>query len=227
VFEGPILPQIRIVVVDDHPMFLQGLRAAIGRATDLVLIAEGGTASEAQALATDLRPDILLLDVHLPGNGIQAARAVRTCSPGVKVIVMTGSDDDTLVAEAVAAGAVGFLTKSESVEELHRAIRTVHAGQRYIGHSLAARLVFQASQRERIEKKSTIKLSARENHVMQLITGGMTNNDISETLGLSARTVGNYVSGIYTKLGVKNRCAAILMYRRVHSSAAASVTVAG
>jgi two-component system, NarL family, nitrate/nitrite response regulator NarL len=220
VFEGPNpFDKIRVAVVDDHPMFLQGLSAAIGRAADLVLIAEGGSACEAQSLAREMSPDVLLIDVHLPGNGIEATKAISTRNPSVKVMVMTGSNDDDLVAAAVAAGAAGFLTKSESVEELHRAIRAVHAGQRYIGHALAARLVFQAAQKDDGKSKE-VKLSAREAHIMRLITNGMTNSDISQTLGLSSRTIGNYVSGIYTKLGAKNRCAAILIYRRLYLKSA-------
>jgi two-component system, NarL family, nitrate/nitrite response regulator NarL len=173
---------------------LQGLRAAIGRASDLSIVAEGGTAAEAKTLARDVSPNILLIDVHLPGNGIDAARHIAIASPNVKIVIMTGSEDDTLVGEAVA----------------------VHAGERYIGHSLAARLVFQRQQAQGGDpQKKAVKLSARENHIMQLVTSGMTNSDISDELGLSARTVGNYVSGIYAKLGAKNRCAAILMYRRL------------
>ena len=213
---------IKVALVDDHPLFLQGLAAAIARSGDMVLVAEGQTAADAIAIAHDLGPDVLLVDVQLPGNGLEAARHISRHNSRVKLIVMTGAEDDDLVDEALSAGASGFLDKTESTGDLHQAIRTVHAGQRFLSHALASRLVFDAHARRNTQhRKTALELSGRERQIMKCIARGLSNTEISDQFGLSPRTVGNYVSGIYSKMGATNRCAAILLYRRLCSEATA------
>jgi DNA-binding NarL/FixJ family response regulator len=123
---------IRIAAIDDHPFFLDGVRRALSRAVDLDLIAQGGSATEARQIADERHPDIMLLDIDIPGGGIEAARAIMGSRAPVKIIMLTASNHEEHVAAAIAAGAQGYLLKGTDAAELLKAIRLVHAGCFYV-----------------------------------------------------------------------------------------------
>ncbi|MDX2309063.1 MAG: response regulator transcription factor [Hyphomicrobium sp.] len=207
---------IRIAAVDDHPLFLDGLRRALRLVEDFELIGEGGSAMDAQKLCAEKAPDVLLLDIGIPGGGLEAAKAIGKKSPGTKIIILTGSDDDDLVGASIAAGVRGFLQKGSDIEEIFHSIRIVQGGEPYIAHSVATRLLIQRLRAD-LEGESRSKakqvLGARECQVLDYAADGLTNKEIADKLGLTVRTVKNYMSRVLSKLQAPNRLAAIASYR--------------
>jgi DNA-binding NarL/FixJ family response regulator len=207
--------KITIGVVDDHPMFLQGLKRALRSAAHLEFVAEGASAEDACRIASKIKPDILLVDIGIPGNGIKAAETIGATAPSVKVIMVTGSDEDDHVERALAAGAKGYLLKGAGAEEVISAINTVHEGKPFITPLLASRLLV-----ERFNSCSTpraapqVRLNRREQEILDCAAQGMTNKEIAEKLGLQLRSVKNYMSRVLLKLGVRNRMEAIIHFAR-------------
>jgi DNA-binding NarL/FixJ family response regulator len=204
-----------VLIVDDHPMFRFGMRARLSAEPDLAVVGEAGSGEEAVDLAAKLAPDVVLMDLNLPGmNGIEATRLLRESSPAVAVLVVTMFDDDSVFA-AMRAGARGYLLKDADAEETVRAIRAVANGEAIFSPSVARRLMgFFASPPANIPAPTFPELTEREREVLELLAQGYTNAAIASRLFLSPKTARNYVPSIFGKLQVADRTEAIMRARQ-------------
>jgi DNA-binding NarL/FixJ family response regulator len=202
---------IRTVLVDDHPVFRDGLAGLLRTAPDVEVVAVGGSGEEAVELATRLDPDVLVVDLHMPGlGGVEAIRRIRPARPGVRALVLTMDDADALVVAAVRAGARGYLLKDSEPDDVLRAVRAVARGEAVFGAALAGRLAeLFAGPAER----PFPRLTAREREVLELVARGLGNAAIAERLGISPKTVRNIVSVVLVKLPAADRSAAIVLAR--------------
>jgi DNA-binding NarL/FixJ family response regulator len=210
-------PRLRVMVVDDHPLVRSAVARAI-RGDGMIVVAEASTAEEALALAPQVAPDILLLDIALPGmSGVQLVRELAPRLPATKIVMLTVSSADRDVAEAMRYGAAGYLTKDVSPEALVRALRATQTGELVIPRRLAARLLARMSRRslaDSIASPAPIdQLTTRERDVLRLLADGMSDRDIAVALTISPRTVETHVSNILRKLDVRNRAEAARRYR--------------
>jgi two-component system, NarL family, nitrate/nitrite response regulator NarL len=201
---------IRVVVIDSHPIFRQGVIRTIGRSDGMALVGEGTTAADAQRLAGDKQPDILILDIAIrDGLDIVAELAAL----GVKCLVLTALDDVLTVSNALAAGANGYILKGVSGLELIGALKAVHGGQPYVTAELAVRLLIGVKGKSLVPKRDAkvqAALTYREQQVLEHITKGYTNQEIAERLGLTIGTIKYYLSQLFKKLHVRNRVQAVL-----------------
>ncbi|USQ77269.1 response regulator [Ornithinimicrobium cryptoxanthini] len=203
---------LTVVIVDDHPVFRQGLRALLGE-LNVDVVAEAADGAAAVELVLALRPDLVLMDLQMPGlGGVEATRRIIDKAPDTKVLVLTMVDDDHAVLAAVQAGALGYLLKGAGLDEIGRTLEAVSAGQGVYSAGVARRLrsLFTADSSVTTPFPS---LTGRERDVLALIAEGMGNPDIARRLYLSDKTVRNYVSTIFTKLGVTTRAEAIVAAR--------------
>ena len=203
------MTSIRVLVVDDHPIYRDGLRAAL-RTGDIDVVGEATTATEAVASVEQLKPDVVLMDVGLPGGGLEATREVVATQPHTKVLMLTMSEDQRTLSAAVQAGATGYLVKGVERDELIDAIRAVASGT-LVFAAAVARPVLDSVAKPRI---AFPELTDREREVLELMADGLTNTAIGQRLFLSPKTVRNYVSNIIGKLGVDDREAAAALVRR-------------
>ena len=201
---------IRIVVVDDHPIVRDGLRALFGTVPDVDLVGEARDADGALREVTLLRPDVLLLDVHLPGaTGLEALGRIRRAAPDTRVLLLTMDDDAETVLEAVRLGADGYLVKGASQEEILRAVRAVHDGQMILGPTVNRHLRGLAAPRS----DPFPQLAPREREILDLVAAGLSNAAIADRLALSPKTVANYLTSVFAKLAVTDRGQAIVKAR--------------
>jgi len=206
---------IRVLVVDDHVIFRDGIRTLINSAADLVLVAEASNGQEAIAAAVELQPDVVLMDVKMPDmDGIQATRQIVQTSPHICVLTLTMLEDDSSIFAAMRAGARGYLLKGASHEELLVAIRAVATGQAIFSPPVAERMIdFFNAMRPANTHGLFPELTAREREVLGLVAQGCTNRTIAEILVVSPKTVSNHVSNILSKLQVADRAEAIIKAR--------------
>ncbi|MGH6945529.1 MAG: response regulator [Geminicoccaceae bacterium] len=206
---------IRIVLADDHTLFRDGMRALLASIPDTDLVGEAGTGDEAIERAARLQPDVLLMDIQMPGtNGIDATREILRESPHIGIIMLTMFEDDDSVFAAMRAGARGYILKGASQPELLRAVRAVAAGEALFGPTIADRLIaFFASPLIANPREAFPELTDREREVLTLISQGANNAEISERLFVSPKTVRNHVSNIFSKLQVADRAQAIIRAR--------------
>ena len=206
---------LRILIADDHPLFRKGMRTLLTATTDTEVVGEATTGQEAIELAGNLQPDVVLMDLQMPGiNGIEATRQIVNASPHIRILVVTLFEDDASVFTALRAGARGYILKDAKEEEMIRAIRAVGSGEAIFSPAIATRLIdFFAAQRSGVSKEIFPTLTEREREILQLIARGSTNSDIARQLGLSVKTVNNYVSNIFSKLQVTDRAQAIIRAR--------------
>lgn len=209
--------RIRVAVVDDHHIFRDGVVHTLKSAKVFEIVGEAGTLDEAVAIARDANPDVMILDVSMPGGGVQAASAISSAYPGIKLIMLTVSEQEETVTAALQAGAQGYLLKGTSAPELIRVVEAVNSGDSYVSPGLAARLLtqLQAAATPAPETKSEkASLSAREEAILEQVTLGLTNKEIARNLGVSEKTVKHYMTSIMNKLRVRNRVEAVLYMRR-------------
>jgi NarL family two-component system response regulator LiaR len=193
---------IRVLIADDHAVVRQGLRTFLDLQEDIEVVGEAGDGGEALEAAERLSPDVVLIDLVMPGvDGIEAIRGLRERAPSVRAIVLSSFIDDEKLFPAVRAGAAGYLLKDVQPQELVEAIRTVHAGGALLHPRVASRL---------LEELATDPLTPREREVLSLIGRGMANKVIARELSLSEKTVKAHVSSILAKLGVTDRTQAAL-----------------
>lgn len=206
---------IRLLIADDHPMFRDGLRALIGSLADLSLLSEATTGEEAVALAVALQPDVVVMDLQMPGGtGIQATRRILQTSPHIGVLVVTMFEDDDSVFAAMRAGARGYVLKGAGQEEILRAIRAVAGGEAIFSPPIARRLIrYFAASRNTGPTDAFPELTDREHEVLTLIARGRSNAEIGSLLVLSPKTVRNHISNIFAKLQVADRAQAIVRAR--------------
>lgn len=197
----------RILLVDDHDIVRLGLMTLLNDQPDMEVIGEANTAGEAVKAAAALRPDVVLMDIRLPGEGgIEATAQVTRTVPSSKVVMLTSFADDELVVRAIRAGAVGYVLKQVGNEELLRAIRAAARGQALLDPSTTARLLSRVREAERKAEEDAFRdLSDREMDVLIHLAKGKTNAEIGSLLNLSEKTVGNYVSNMFEKLHLNNR----------------------
>ena len=210
------MDQIRILVADDHALFRRGLHMVLDQEPDIDLVGEAADGTEAVAMAVELIPDIVLMDVKMPRQtGIEACRAIKEAAPSVKIVMLTNSDEDADLYEAVKAGAAGYLLKEISIDELGAAIRSVHGGQSLITPSMATKLMaeFAAMARRGTEARLP-KLTPRELDVMRAIARGMSNREIARVLFISENTVRSHVQNILDKLQLNSRMEAAIYAMR-------------
>lgn len=204
---------LRLLLVDDHALFRDGLRALLEHNPDLVVVGEAGDGVSAVQLVLDLQPDIVLMDLHLPQlGGVEAIEQIISLWPGARIIVLTMYLDDDLIARAVHAGAVGYILKDSRAPDLLQGIRAAAEGRVAMDPAVAARLV-QLYRRGVSEAAPATDdpphLSARELSIIRLVAEGLTNRQTAQQLFLSEQTVKNNLSIIYEKLGVSNRTQAV------------------
>lgn len=201
------MTKIRILLVDDHDIVRLGLMTLLNDQPDMEVIGEASTAAEAVHQTETLSPDVVLMDIRLPGEGgIEATRQVTAKFPKVKVVMLTSFADDELVMRAISAGAVGYVLKQVGNEELIRAIQAAARGEALLDPSTTARLLSRVREAERrAEEDAFRELSDREMDVLTHLAKGRTNAEIASLLNLSEKTVGNYVSNMFEKLHLNNR----------------------
>jgi DNA-binding NarL/FixJ family response regulator len=204
---------LRILVADDHPVFRDGLRSLFALDPNVELVGEAATGTEAVDAAAELDPDVVVMDLHMPGmNGIEATRRIVETSPGVGVLVLTMFEDDESVFAAMRSGARGYLLKGAGQEEIVRAIESVGRGEAIFGPTIARRVIDFFAQPARSPHPFP-DLTDREREILELIAQGRSNPDIARHLVLSTKTVRNHVSNIFTKLRVADRAQAIVRAR--------------
>jgi DNA-binding NarL/FixJ family response regulator len=210
--------RIRVMIVDDHPLVRAAVRQAI-TASDVETVAEAATAEEALQSAPSIRPDVMLVDIGLPGmTGVQLVRELAPRLPDTRIVMLTVSGAGRDVMDAIIYGASGYLTKDLAPEALLRAVRGAYAGDLAIPRRLAGRLVRRLADRARGAKVPTDdptadQLSFREGEVLRLVAEGLSDRQIAESLGISSRTVATHVGSILRKFGVRNRAEAGRRYR--------------
>jgi DNA-binding NarL/FixJ family response regulator len=200
----------RIVLVDDHEVVRLGLKALLEHHPNFEVVGEAGTAKEALDQVAQLRPDVVLMDIRLPGtSGIEACEEITQNYPETRVIMLTSYAEDEMLFSAIRAGASGYVLKQIGAEDLIRAIEAVGRGEALLDPAVTQR-VFQEVRRAVKEEEASAfaNLSQQEKHVLLLVSEGKTNREIAKSLFLGEGTVRNYVSSILSKLGVSNRAEA-------------------
>ena len=207
-------PPIGIVIVDDHPLIRKGLRTMLAFEPDFAVLGEATDGPEAVDLVLTAMPDVVLLDLHMPGgSGLDACREITRVSPQSRVLMLTLYDDDESVFSAVRAGARGYLLKDSDEAEIIRAIRSVAAGTAIFSASVAGRVLEYFSMPPRAVGDVFPTLSIREREVLELLAKGKSNTAIGDTLFIAPKTVANHVSNIFAKLQVADRAEAIIRAR--------------
>ncbi len=207
---------LRILVAEDHPLFRKGMISLLSSVPEFEVVGEAATGEEAVARAAQLQPDVVLMDLQMPEiNGIEATRRILQESPSVRVLVVTLFEDDDSVFMALRAGARGYVLKDADEEEMVGAIRAVGRGEAIFSAAVAERVLayFAAPRSPATPPQAFPTLTDREREILRLIAQGHPNPSIARQLSLSTKTVGNYVSNIFTKLQVADRAQAIIRAR--------------
>ena len=206
---------LRVLIADDHPLFRHGIAALLQASPEFEVVGEATTGEEAIALAEQLQPDVILMDIRMPGiNGIEATRGILHTSPHIRVLMVTMSEDDASVFTAMRAGARGYVLKEAQKDDMLRAIRAIGRGEAIFSPAIAGRLIdFFAAPRPGAPPQAFPELTEREREILNLIAQGHSNPEIAERLVLSPHTVRNYVSNIFSKLQVVDRAQAIVRAR--------------
>ncbi|MGI5330137.1 response regulator transcription factor [Actinomadura nitritigenes] len=210
---------IRVFLLDDHEVVRRGVAALLSAEDDIEIVGEAGTAEHALARIPAARPDVAVLDVRLPdGDGVSVCREIRSQMPDLACLMLTSFDDEDALFEAVMAGAAGYVLKQIHGSDLVGAVRTVASGQSLLDPRSTARMLQRI--RARQEKKDPLKdLTEQERHILELIGEGLTNRQIGERLFLAEKTVKNYISSIFTKLGMSRRTQAAALAAQLKADA--------
>ena len=207
---------LRVLVAEDHPLFRKGMISLLSSVTEFEVVGEAATGKEAVARATELQPDVILMDLQMPEvNGIEATRRILRDDPSVRILVVTLFEDDDSVFMALRTGARGYVLKDADEEEMVLSIRAVGKGEAIFSPSIATRVLayFAGSAQGGAPPQAFPTLTDREREILRLIAKGHPNPSIARELSLSTKTVGNYVSNIFTKLQVADRAQAIIRAR--------------
>lgn len=205
--------KIRVVLADDHPLLREAIRSTFERQEDIEVVGEAGDGEEAVKLSSELKPDIVIMDIVMPNlNGIEATKQIRKVSPATAVLILTAYDDDRYVVGLLEAGAVGYMLKSARGQVLVDAVRTVCAGESVLHPAIIAKIIKYGVRvgAEGGGQRKDQQLSDRELEVLKLAAKGMSNKDIADALFLTVRTVKAHLSNIFNKLNVASRTEAIV-----------------
>lgn len=207
--------KIQIVVIDDHPLFRDGVVNTLRSEEDFEVVAEGTSAAEAVRLAGEHLPDLLLLDINIPGGGLNAVPKIAASSPVTKIVMLTASEEEDDVVSALKAGARAYVVKGVAARELKTILRAVHNGEAYVTPALAASLLsdFQAEVKGTRPKSPLQELTEREQGILEFVAVGKSNKEIAAELFLSEKTVKHHMTNILQKLHVRNRVEAALLAR--------------
>jgi DNA-binding NarL/FixJ family response regulator len=205
---------IRILIADDHTLFRDGLNALLSSIADAEVVGQAASGDEAIAKAAELTPDVVLMDIQMPGvNGIEATRRILEVNPAVGIVVLTMFEDEDSVFAAMRAGARGYILKGADQNEMLRAIRAVANGEALFGPAIANRLIAFFAAKPDTPPAPFPELTEREREILHLIATGLSNSEIADTLFLSPKTVRNHISSIFSKLQVAGRAQAIVRAR--------------
>ena len=205
---------IRILIADDHTLFRDGLNALLSSIADAEVVGEAASGDEAIAQAAELAPDVVLMDIQMPGvNGIEATRRILEVNPAVGIVVLTMFEDEDSVFAAMRAGARGYILKGADQNEMLRAIRAVANGEALFGPAIANRLIAFFAAKPDAPPAPFPELTEREREILHLIASGQSNTEIADSLFLSPKTVRNHISSIFSKLQVAGRAQAIVRAR--------------
>jgi DNA-binding NarL/FixJ family response regulator len=206
---------IRIAVVDDHPLLREGVMHTFRRETDMEVVASGASAQDAIDIAREHAPDVMVLDMNMPGDGIAAVEAIASIRPTTRTLMLTVVADEQKVCEAMQKGARGYILKGVGGAELVHTVRCVHNGEPYVSPSLAAKLLSgtrpQPGQPIKVEPSRFSDLTGREDQILTYVARGLSNKEIGNSLGLSEKTIKHYLTNILQKLHVRNRVEAALL----------------
>lgn len=204
--------RIRICIVDDHPLLRQGVAAALRRVAEFEVVEQGGSADEAKAIASKHTPDVMLMDVNMPGDSFAAVRSIVTETPTVKVLMLTVSESEDDAYAALEAGAKGYVLKGISGPELVQAIKSVALGQTFITPGFASKLISNLK-KQNDDEKGIAELTHREEQIIREVANGLTNREVAEKFSLSEKTVKHYMTSVMQKLHVRNRVEAVTAIR--------------
>src|SRR5215204_5608907 len=206
---------VRVLIADDHPLFREGMRGRLDRVADIAVVGEAASGEEAVELAKELKPDVVLMDIKMPGlNGIEATREILRANPRVGVLMLTMFEDDDSVFAAMRAGAKGYLLKDSGGEGVLNAIRAVTSGEAVFGPGVAERIIgFFSAPRAAAPQRAFPELTEREEEILSLVAQGKGNQEIARQLFVSLKTVRNHVSNILLKLQVADRAQAVIRAR--------------
>jgi len=209
--------KIHVVIADDHTLFREGLAGIIAGTEDIEVVGQAGTMEEAVQLVRDLLPDIILLDIDMPGGGLEAARIVAEECPVTRIVILTSSEEDDHLIGALKIGARAYILKGVAARELIRILRAVWAGESYVPPMLAASLLLEMREAHSQQKQVASpldELTAREREILESLAAGLSNKEIGEKLFLSEKTVKHYMTNILQKLQVRNRVEAALLAQK-------------
>lgn len=206
---------LRVLIADDHPLFRHGLSTLLSASPDFEVAGEATTGKEVIELAAKIQPDVILMDIQMPGlNGIEATRSILHTSPHIRILIITMFEDDASVFTAMKAGARGYVLKDAQKADMFQAIRAVGRGEAIFSPAIATRLIdFFSAPRPVAPPQVFSDLTEREREILELIAQGHNNTEIATRLVLSPHTVRNYVSNIFSKLQVASRAQAIIRAR--------------
>jgi DNA-binding NarL/FixJ family response regulator len=203
---------IKVVLADDHPIFRDGLVKSLEETNEFSVVAAGGSAREAIELTAQYKPDLVVLDVSMPGGGISAVREISKLASPPKISMLTVSEDDADVMSALEAGALGYVLKGVSAHELRIALDSVAQGNAHISPALASRVLTVMNQRKRKPKQEPIDtLTKREEDILRGVSKGLSNKEVGDSIGLQEKTVKHYMTSIMEKLHARNRVEAALI----------------
>jgi DNA-binding NarL/FixJ family response regulator len=207
--------QTRVVVVDDHPLFREGVARILEDSGRFLVVGQGGTAEEAVRLTRAVAPDLVLLDLSMPGGGLAAARAIAEHAPETRIVVLTVSEDDDDIMEALKAGAKGYVLKGVGAAALVDIVESVANGESYVSPSLAARILTEMRSGEPSPRREDplATLTAREEEILRLVGTGLSNKQVALRLDLQEKTVKHHMTRILSKLQVRNRTEAAILLR--------------
>jgi DNA-binding NarL/FixJ family response regulator len=221
-----MIGNVRVALVDDHPLFREGVASVLADCRDIEVVAQGGSADEAAEIAQTHRPDVVVLDVSIPGGGLGAIQEIAAHCPASRVMMLSVSVDKSDVLEALRLGARAYVVKGVSGRELIQALRIVAQGERYISPSLGAMLLSDVDRDKGMAQAPAVRaLNSREAGILSLVRQGLTNKQIATRLQLSDKTVKHYMTSIFQKLHVRSRLEAALLMRKTAESRADSSVV--
>jgi two-component system NarL family response regulator len=210
-----------VLIADDHALFRRGLEMVLDEEDDIELVGQASDGAEARGKAAEALPDVVLMDIRMPKiSGIEACRAMKEAAPSTKIVMLTISDEEEDLFEAIRAGASGYLLKDIPLDEVAEAVRAVHGGQSLISPAMAGKLLTEfatlarRTEEERVQQVPAPKLTDRETEVLTLVAKGMNNREIARELFISENTVKNHVRNILEKLQIHSRMEAVMIALR-------------